>query len=291
MSNNINCVTIARPRLQEVLFETKQLLESSRSQVIPLIATDIDMYDLSSYSLKIVSDNNNVFEMGQSIKVQWKAPENHGPQDWIGIFEVKANKARHITNISSRGLWHWVNAAVDKESEDTIFPPETPLLTEGIVEFSGSQLPWKIGIYEFRYQHDNKHNVMAHSVPFEIKAPSTPSVIDIKTTQQTVLKYIQNTLGNNTDIMPTIPEEEYVGMGEVESRHLVHCIKHAYKVEFAWEVVATDKSAARLAKRIIHAREALSPFKTESSRRLSASSLHLGSSCSPLIPKVSADAL
>jgi phosphatidylethanolamine N-methyltransferase len=278
--------------LQEVLTETKQLLESSRSQVIPLIATDIDMYDLSSYSLKIVNDSKDGFELGQPIKIQWNAPENHGAKDWIGIFEVKANKARHITNISSRGLWHWVNAAIDKESEDTIFPPETPLLTEGVVEFSGSKLPWKVGTYEFRYQHDNKHNVMAHSIAFEIKAPTNPSVIDVKTTQQTVLKFIQNTLGNNTEIMPTTPEEEYVGMGEIESRHLVHCIKLAYNVEFAWEVVATDKSAARLAKRIIHAREALSPFKSEASRRLSASSLHLPStSCSPLMTKVSTDTL
>ncbi|CAO3653496.1 unnamed protein product [Mucor hiemalis] len=285
-------VDAARPRLQEVLSETKQLLEVSRSRVIPLVASDIAMYDLSCYSLKITNSVNNAFEMGQPIKVQWNAPDYHGPQDWIGIFEVKANKARHITNVSSRGLWHWVNAAVDKESDDTIFPPETRILTAGEVEFSGSKLPWKAGTYEFRYQHDNKHNVMAHSISFEIKAPTTPSVIDLNTTQQTVLKYIQNTLGNNADLMPVTPEEEYVGMGEVESKHLVRCIKLAYQVEFAWEVVATDKSASRLAKRIIHAREALSPFKSESSRRLSASSLHLASNaCSPLISKVATEAL
>lgn len=267
-------------------------MEVSRSRVIPLVASDIAMYDLSCYSLKITNSVNNAFEMGQPIKVQWNAPDYHGPQDWIGIFEVKANKARHITNVSSRGLWHWVNAAVDKESDDTIFPPETPILTAGEVEFSGSKLPWKAGTYEFRYQHDNKHNVMAHSISFEIKAPTTPSVIDLNTTQLTVLKYIQNTLGNNADLMPVTPEEEYVGMGEVESKHLVRCIKLAYQVEFAWEVVATDKSASRLAKRIIHAREALSPFKSESSRRLSASSLHLASNaCSPLISKVATEAL
>lgn len=242
-------VDAARPRLQEVLSETKQLLEASRSRVIPLTASDIGMFDLSRYSVSISSEKN-VFEMGQSIHVKWKAPEYHGPQDWIGIYEVKTNKSRHITNVSSRGLWHWTNAEKHQESRDTVFPPETPIRTEGTIEFNGPKLPWKVGTYEFRYQHDNKHNVMAVSVPFEIKAPTIPAVIDTESTKQTLLKWIQNTLGNNIDIIPQTAEEEYVGMGEIESRHLVNCIKLTYKVEFAWEVVATDKTAARLANRV-----------------------------------------
>jgi phosphatidylethanolamine N-methyltransferase len=304
-------VDAARPRLQEVLSETKQLLEASRSRVIPLTASDIEMFDLSCYSISI-SSTKNVFEMGSSIQVTWKAPKYHGAQDWIGIYEMKANKSRHITNVSSRGLWHWTNAAKHPESGDTVFPPETAVRTEGILEFNGSKLPWKVGTYEFRYQHDNKHNVMAVSVPFEIKAPTIPAVIDIETTKQTLLRWIQNTLGNNADIIPRIAEEEYVGMGEVESTHLVKCIKLTYKVEFAWEVVATDKTAVRLANRVsyhsvfdlyktcihhlyqvLHAREALSPFTSESSRRLSSASLHLASNtCSaPLIAKVSGEVI
>ncbi|EPB87815.1 hypothetical protein HMPREF1544_05344 [Mucor circinelloides 1006PhL] len=288
-------VEAARPRLQEVLSETKQLLETSRSRVIPLTASDISTFDLSKYSVKLVNNNSgNVFEMGQPITVEWTAPENHGPQDWIGIFEVGANKSKHITNISSRGLWHWTNAAKHSESGDTIFPPETAALTQGVVAFSASQLPWKVGKYEFRYQHDNKHNVMAVSAPFEIKAPVAPSVIDLDTTKQLVLKWVQHTLGNNKEIMPFTAEEEYVGMGEVESKHLAKCIKLAYKVEFAWEVVATDKCVARLAKRILDAREALSPFSSESSRRLSSASLHLASNAcaaTPLMAKVAGDAM
>lgn len=282
---------IARPRLQGVLSETKQLLEASRSRVIiPLVANDIEMYDLSQYSLKI---KENVFELGQEIQVEWKAPDYHGAEDWIGVFEVKANKSKHITNVSSRGLWHWVNAVKNPESDDLMFPPETPILTEGTVVFNGSRLPWKVGQYEFRYQHDNKHNVMAISVPFEIKAPTKPSVIDLETTQKTVLKFVQSTLGFNPDIMPSTAQEEYVGMGEIESRHLVHCIKLTYNVEFAWEVVSTDKSVARLSQRILHAREALSPFTSESSRRLSSASLHLASSAcaAPLMAKVSTEVM
>jgi phosphatidylethanolamine N-methyltransferase len=240
-------IDTARPHLQEVLSETKQLLETSRARVIPLTSSDIGMYDLSQYSVKLV---NTVFEMGQDIQAQWTAPENHGPQDWIGIFELNANKSKHITNVSSRGIWHWVNADKHKESGDTIFPPETALKTSGVVTFSGSKMPWKAGKYELRYQHDNKHNVMAASVPFEIKAPIVPAVIDIKTTQETVLTWIQRALGNDPEIMPQSVDEEFVGMGEMECKHLVKCIKLGYKVEFAWEVVNTDKCAALLAKRV-----------------------------------------
>lgn len=242
-------IDAARPHLQEVLSDTKHLLETSRSRVIPLTASDISMFDLSQYSLNIVN-KETVFEMGQDIQVEWTAPENHGPQDWIGIFEVNANKSKHVTNVSSRGLWHWTNADKHKESGDTIFPPETALKTKGVVTFKGSKLPWKVGKYEFRYQHDNKHNVMTAPVQFEIKAPSVPAVTDIKNTQETVLKWIQNTLGNDPEIMPQTPDEEFVGMGEVECRHLVECIKLGYKVEFAWEVVTTDKCATLLAKRV-----------------------------------------
>ncbi|CEP14983.1 hypothetical protein [Parasitella parasitica] len=287
-------VDAARPRLQEVLSETKQLLETSRSRVIPLTVSDLSTFDLSKYSVKVINNKDNTFEMGQAICVQWTAPDNHGPQDWIGIFQVGANKSNHITNVSSRGLWHWTNAANNTESGHTIFPPETPALTEGIISFSASQLPWKEGTYEFRYQHDNKHNVMAVSAPFKIKAPVAPSVIDMDTTRQLVLKWVQNTLGNNKEIIPLTADEEYIGMGEVESRHLAKCIKLAYKVEFAWEVVATDKCVARLARRILDAREALSPFSSESSRRLSSASLHLASNAcaaTPLLTKVASDAM
>ncbi|CEG82867.1 Putative Phosphatidylethanolamine N-methyltransferase Short=PEAMT [Rhizopus microsporus] len=257
-------VGAARPRLQEVLEETKQLLEDSRSRVIPLVAADINMYDLSSYSLKIL--DGNTFELGQPIRVEWNAPENHGPKDWIGIYRVGTNKHKHLTNVSSRGLWHWTNAAPGTASEETVFPPETPVKTNGIIEFCGSKLPWKVGIYELRYHHDNKHNVMTTSMTFEIKAPSTPSTFDLETTQNVVLKFAQNILGHNVDIIPHTPQEEFVGMGESECKHLVECIQLVYNVEFAWEVVLADKCAAVLAKRILNARKALSPFTADPQR-------------------------
>jgi phosphatidylethanolamine N-methyltransferase len=37
------------------------------------------------------------------------------------------------------------------------------------MEFSGDKLWWTHGVFEFRYHHDGKHNVMAISLPFEIR--------------------------------------------------------------------------------------------------------------------------
>ncbi|KAG1474918.1 hypothetical protein G6F56_000049 [Rhizopus delemar] len=262
----------AQPRLQSVIEETRQLLEGSRLPV-PLKPTDIYMHNLSRYSLQVHQD---AFEVGQPIQVEWKAPENHGSQDWIGIFRLGDNKSRQVTSINSRGLWHWINAGTDADSQETIFPPEIPIQTQGKIEFNGNRLPWKVGTYEFRYHHDNKHDVLAISAPFEIKVPAV-NCLDIETIQMTVLKFIQNTLGNNQDIMPHTPQEEFVGMRETECKHLVDCIEIAYNVEFAWEVVLADKCATRLAKRIIHARQALEPFSPDNQRPISPSSLTIGS--------------
>jgi phosphatidylethanolamine N-methyltransferase len=229
-----------------VLEETKELLESSRSRVIPSVA-NIEMYDLSLYKIEV---EQSKFQIGQPIRLTWKAPEYHGARDWIGIYQVKANKSTHVTSVSSRLLWYWTNKVVDENTNDALFPPETPTLTSGALEFKGATLPWKVGKYEFRYHHDGKHNVMARSIPFEIEAPVTPRVIDVSTTKETLLKLVQHILGNNPEIMPASADEGYVGMGESESKHLVYCIKLLYNVEFAWEVVNTDKCVTRLSKRV-----------------------------------------
>lgn len=244
-------VEAARPRLQEVIEETKTLLETSRSRLIPLVANNIDAYDLSRYSIKIENGDDGSFVLGQPIRISWTAPENHSERDWIGVYRVTANKHKHITNISSRGLWQWSS---DSGSQ-----------TNGKLIFKGSHLPWKAGTYEFRYHHDGKHNVMARSVAFEITAPKAPNIQDKDAVQRCLLKLVQNALGNDPHRIPMTPIDEYIGMGETEARHVAYAIKLMYGVEFAWEIVLADKCIARLSKRIYHALEALAPFAGSSS--------------------------
>ncbi|KAI9019983.1 phospholipid methyltransferase-domain-containing protein [Phycomyces nitens] len=290
----------ARPRLQEVLDETKALLETSRSRLIPNVANDIGTYDLSLYSVKIrnkatPSQSNEsicAFQMGQPVEVSWTAPDYHGARDWIGVYKVTANQSTHITNISSRGLWDWTNSAENKGGasiEDQLFPPDTPIKTEGVVVFKGSKLPWDIGTYEFRYHHDGKHNVMARSVAFDIVAPTPADIHNIGAVERSLLQIIQNTLGGNPDLMPVSSTDEFVGMGETESRHVVYAIELMYDVEFAWEVVLADNCISRLAKRIQHAKEALSPFADQTQKRLSLSHGLLTGCATSIVPPMTSE--
>ncbi|KAI8373027.1 phospholipid methyltransferase-domain-containing protein [Radiomyces spectabilis] len=253
---------IARPRLQEAIAEAKTLLDTSRSRLIPIVANDIETYDLSRYSISLSCNNKTAFTLGQPIQIEWTAPEYHGARDWIGIYKVTANTSKKVTNISSHGYWHWTNA-VEREGMETLFPPEVEIAEKGTLVFKGNQLPWEVGTYEFRYHHDAKHNVMAQSAPFEIIAPVAPNVEDVNAVELSLLKLVQNALGLNPDIMPVTPLEEFVSMEEREAKHIVYGIKLMYGVEFAWEVVVADKCVARIARRIHHAIEALSPFASQ----------------------------
>jgi phosphatidylethanolamine N-methyltransferase len=163
-------VEAARPKLQEMVADTKILLENSTSRLlIPKVTNDLDAYDLSKYSITFSNDptDNISFTFGEPITLNWQAPPNHGHKDWIGVYKITGNKSKHVTTISSKGLWTWTTPRLADTVEDSS-PSDSPRVTEGTVTFRGDKLPWEIGSYEFRYHHDGKHNVMARSRPFDI---------------------------------------------------------------------------------------------------------------------------
>ncbi|KAI8337739.1 phospholipid methyltransferase-domain-containing protein [Chlamydoabsidia padenii] len=303
----------ARPRLQEMLTETKSLIKSQRGRLIPQVV-NIEMYDLSKYSVK---RNQSNYELGQAVTADWEAPSYHGKRDWVGVYKVGSNKDKRVTNISSRGLWKWAAELMDDVSKTENSPNKTattndqgatPALSSssslasstcsfseslgatekqdrGSVTLGGNQLPWEVGTYELRYHHDGKHNVMAVSEPFDIVAPAPKDPGDTNGVQHTLLRLVQNALDNNPDTVPVSPTDVFIGLGELEARHIVDVIKLVYGVEFAWEVVLVDNTVARLAKRIQLGVEALSPFPDQKTKRLSSAS----STCSPTIPVSATD--
>ncbi|KAI8093518.1 phospholipid methyltransferase-domain-containing protein [Halteromyces radiatus] len=293
----------ARPRLQEMLTETRSLIKSQRARLIPQVV-NIEMYDLSRYSVK---RNHANYELGQAISAVWEAPSYHGERDWIGIYKVGSNKNKQVTNISSRGLWKWAADLLDdtgmktkaihkkKKNNDQDSPTTIDLSSandaehlvsmihakqpsdqeRGTVTFGGNQLPWEQGTYELRYHHDGKHNVMAVSAPFDILAPTPKDPNDINSMQHHLLRLVQNALDNNPETIPVSPADAFIGLGEMEARHIVDVIKLTYGVEFAWEVVLADNTVARLAKRVQVAVEALSPFPNQKMKR--------SSTCNPVM--------
>ncbi|GJE88973.1 phosphatidylethanolamine N-methyltransferase [Phanerochaete sordida] len=166
----------SKPRISEVVQETKVLLQQSREKlVISRVASDISRYDSSKYGLSIVpssTDGTLRYHLGESIRVRWKAPQNHSRKDWIGIYRVGANASTQVTKVSSLGMWVPVhNEEWDGDiplGSGTPAPSGSGEYQEGEVVFRANQLPWKTGMYEIRYHHDGKYNVMGLAGPIEI---------------------------------------------------------------------------------------------------------------------------
>jgi phosphatidylethanolamine N-methyltransferase len=115
--------------------------------------------------------HTNRFHLGSPIKISWKAPENHSPSDWIGVYRLGANQSKLVTRVSSQGKWWgvcWDEWEGDKFVERDVSKEPPPPKTQGVITYSDKKLPWTTGTFEFRYHHDGKHNVMAISRPFEI---------------------------------------------------------------------------------------------------------------------------
>ncbi|KAG2205387.1 hypothetical protein INT47_007172 [Mucor saturninus] len=226
---------------------------------------------------------NNIFIIGERIKVDWTAPENHGPKDWVGIYKVTANPNKQITSANSRGRWYWTNAieptlstskdVVDDDyDEGIIFPPNTEIRSKGCVVFEGNKLPWEEGTYEIRYHHDGKYKVMARSIPFEITVPATPDINDEDAIQVCLLRLVQSALDYDPEKMPMSPIDNYTYLDETAAKKVVYVIRKVFGVEFAWEVIVNDTRVSRLTKRVQHALNALSPFSDYQVRKKSLSS-------------------
>ena len=174
---------------------------------ITRLAPDLAGYDPNYYSVKVESTPSAaspkslkrsehsargeqrsefktlIFEYGAPIKVQWTAPVNHSKKDWIGLYMVADNASREITKVSSKGRW----VATNKDRYGSIVADRGILMEDirvsgalrtdgestdflsGEMEFSGDKIWWTTGVFEFRYHHNGKHNVMATSLPFETR--------------------------------------------------------------------------------------------------------------------------
>ena len=124
-----------------------------------------------------------IFEYGAPIKVRWTAPLNHSKNDWVGLYMVADNASREATRVGSQGRW----VATNKDQYDSLTAEKGILVSDarvsacsrkdgkskdylsGEMEFSGDKLWWTQGVFEFRYHHNGKHNVMAISLPFEVR--------------------------------------------------------------------------------------------------------------------------
>lgn len=223
-----------------------------------------------------------VFEYGAPIRVKWTAPVGHSKADWVGLYMVADNASREVTRVSSAGRWV---ATVPNEYEES--PADQGILVsdqlvsgakredgtthdyvQGEMIFEGDKLWWTQGVFEFRYHHDGKHNVMAISLPFEIRIgrfdeedvePDANGLVRAAIANA-LLPVLRNCFDRDPDIAPNNVEESFGSLVERDGKYakrVVFAIHQMFGIEFAPGVVLADGNVKNLAWRICNAKQVL----------------------------------
>ena len=228
------------------------------------------------------------FDYGAPIKVKWTAPVHHSKADWVGLYKVADNASREVTRVSSAGRWiptvpneYQSTPADDKgilvsnqlisgvEREDGLAGD----YVQGEMIFEGDKLWWTHGVFEFRFHHDGKHNVMAISLPFEIRIgrfDDEDIAVDSKGVLQTavenaLLPVVRNCFDRDPDIAPNTVNESFGSLVERDGKYakrVVFAVHQMFGLELAPGVVLADGNVKNLAWRICVAKQALvsSPY-------------------------------
>lgn len=179
-----------------------------------------------------------MFEYGAPIKVKWRAPANHSKKDWIGLYMVADNATRDVTRVSSQGRWSaTTKGAYDTATANNGVLVDDHILSEtdadgkqycsGEMEFSGDKLWWTHGVFEFRYHHDGKHNVMGVSLPFEIRigrfdeddVEVDENGLIRSAVEQALLPVVQNCFDRDPEVAPRTVDDNFGDSLEREGRY------------------------------------------------------------------------
>ena len=251
--------------VQMLVKDSTALLKHPTRISVMRIPQDIAGYDPREYSLEVIgtpalasgtsltgkqnlirSEQRSSFkpvilEYGAPIKVRWTAPSNHSKMDWIGLYMVSDNASRSVTRVSSQGRW----IATTQDQFDSIIADRGILVSDtrvpgntrkdgeskdyimGEVEFSGDKLFWTTGVFEFRYHHNGKHDVMAISIPFEtrinkfdeddVEEDSNGSIRGA--VEDALLQLVRHCCDRDPDIAPSTVDEGFGGLVERDCKY------------------------------------------------------------------------
>ncbi|KAL8951903.1 MAG: hypothetical protein Q9222_002148 [Ikaeria aurantiellina] len=255
---------------------------------ITRLEPDLAGYDPKDYSVEIEGMSRSegtqtlTVEYGTPIKVRWTAPLNHRNRDWVAVYKVADNGSREATHVSSQGRWiatkpdQYGSIVADRGilssdvriSGDGRQDGETQDYFSGRMEFGGDKLWWTSGVFEFRYHHNGKHNVMAISLPFEVRIPKfeDQGEEEIRSAvEQRLLRLVQNCFDRDPEIAPGTVDEQFGGMVEREgkfAKRVVYAVHQMFGIEFAPEVVQADGNVRNLAWRVCNAKKVLAPYNS-----------------------------
>ncbi|KAI6113557.1 phospholipid methyltransferase-domain-containing protein [Pisolithus croceorrhizus] len=273
----------SKPKISEVVQETKVLLQQSRERlIITRVANDLSSCDIAKYKLLILpsQSGDKRFHLGEPIRVQWQAPQGHSRRDWVGIYRVAANKSTLVTRTSTFGKWLPVH---DEEWDGDVplsnihrVSPKSLEPETGTLMFRGSTLPWNVGQYEVRYHHDGKYNVLSLDGPFEVYVEKHGS-LDFDSVRERLAHIVPLCLDNDPSLIPLscggtgIAEtssdmggaadgrdsDDFTFWSEEQAKRISTVIEEAFDVEYAPEVIMADANLTALAKRILVSKQLL----------------------------------
>ncbi|KAF3938037.1 hypothetical protein ABW19_dt0200736 [Dactylella cylindrospora] len=261
---------------------------------------EVAKLDLSLYSVEVLSAKASPkppgaaidafsplsVTYGSAVKVAWTAPLNHSKKDWIGLYRVNDNSKRTVTGIASMNRWTAVSKGeyppFDEEAiliSDKLCPADATHEADyirGEAVFEGHRLFWHTGVYEFRYHHNGRHNVMAISLPFEVVVDrfdeSSPTRLSAKTIslgneltveeiQEPLMGVVRDCFDRKEELAPETPDDEFGSVAEMKyAKRIVYAVKEMFGLDLAPEVVKADGTVRKLAWRIVNAKRVLAPF-------------------------------
>ncbi|UZJ56933.1 hypothetical protein CBS101457_006253 [Exobasidium rhododendri] len=281
-------VSKSKPKFEEMVEDTRTLFQQGKDRLLIVRqGDDIATIDRSKYGMSLLGDSVGQYHLGEPIKIQWNAPVSHSRRDWIGIYLLsrfgsarEADETRLVTKISSQGKWialnedEWEGDTPVKDGAKGLSYPGAPD-TEGLVTFQNDRLPWAPGVYEIRYHHDAKHNVLARSRPIVIHVDKPKDMTSHDETYALLARIIQYALNSSYAYLPRSqsgrPEAQDVPDGRrsdsdpddftiwdvKQARRIAKGIYFTFDIEFTSEVIVAEANIRKLANDVIQARQIL----------------------------------
>ena len=215
---------------------TNSSVPSTRQSIGPLVDSIAQLSADDNFEFKPLK-----FEYGAPIRVRWTAPLNHSKKDWVGLYRVADNASREATRVASQGRW----VATVRDQYDASTADQGILVSDtrvsgkarkdgeskdylvGEMEFFGDKLWWTTGVFEFRYHHHGKHNVMAISLPFDIGIsrfdedevePDSNGLIR-GAVEEALLPVVRNCFDRDPEIAPNTISESFGSLVERDGKY------------------------------------------------------------------------
>ena len=157
------------------------------------------------------------------------------------MYMIADNTSREITQVASQGRWTATNKEqyhIDHANEGILVSDllvsganrkdgESTDYLSGKIEFSRHKLWWRTGVFEFRYHHDGKYNVMATSAPFEITikkfdeddAELGPDGTLRSTVEDILCRLMWNCFDRDPNLAPSTVDESFRSVVERDSTY------------------------------------------------------------------------